>query len=98
MERIGIAASKIAKGNLFLYNFFVMLLTFLFSLLILFISGSSIVVVLVFIAYATSAGFLPDLQKGWIPFMTVCLQCLAAIIGLLAFWVLAKNLRFKKNK
>lgn len=98
MERIGIAASKIAKGSLFLYNFFVVLITFLFALLIFFVSGSSIVIVLVGIAYATSVGFLPDLQRGWIPFMVVCLQCLATVIGILAFWVITRNIKFHKKR
>ena len=38
MERIGIAASKIAQGNLFLYNICVIVISFLFSLFIFFIS------------------------------------------------------------
>ncbi|HOW35721.1 MAG TPA: hypothetical protein PL155_04845 [Candidatus Omnitrophota bacterium] len=98
MERIGIAASKIAKGNLLLYNFFVVLLTSLFALLIFFVSGSSIVIVLVGIAYGTSTGFLPDLQRGWIPFMIVCLQCLAIVVGILALWVIARNIKFHKKR
>ena len=101
MERIGIAASKIAKGNLFLYNFFVFLLIFLFSLIIFFVAGSSIVVVIIVIAYARSvaaSGGLPDLQQGWIPLMVICLKILAAVIGLLALCALGINIRFRKHE
>ena|SRR3989338_6771375 len=100
MERIGIAASKIAKGNLLFYNFFVTLLIFIFSLLIFLIAGSSIVIVLIVIAYATSAGTgsLPDLQQGWIPMMVTCLKVLAVITGLLALCALGINIRFRKHE
>lgn len=97
MERIGIAASKIAKGSLFLYNFFVIFITLLFSLLVFLISGSAVVVVLIGIAYLTAKGALPDLQKGWIPVMIVCLQCLAIIIGLVVLCALAINIKLKKK-
>ena len=97
MERIGIAASKIAKGNLFLYNFFVLLITLLFSLLVFLIAGSSIVLVLIIIAYMTSVGSPPDLQKGWIPTMTICMELLAIVIGLLALCAIAINIKFKKK-
>ena len=98
MQRIGIAASKIAKGNFFLYNFFVILITFLFSLLILFIAGSSIVVALIIMAYVTSAGALPDLQKGRMPIVFVCLRVLATVIALLALSAIIVNVKFKKHE
>ena len=100
MERIGIAASKIAKGNLLLYNFFVILLIFLISLLIFLVAGSFIVIILIVIAYAISAGSgtLPDLQQGWIPIMIVCLKVLAVITGLLALCALGINIRFRKHE
>ena len=100
MERIGIAASKIAKGNFFLYNFFVLLITFLFSLMIFLISGSFIVIALIVIAYMvsmTSVGTPPDLQRGWIPTMTICMKALAVVIGLLALCAISINIKFKKK-
>ena len=96
MERIGIAASKIAKGNLFLYNFVVILIVLVFSLLIFFLAGCSIVIVLVLMAYVSKWGSLPDLQKGWMPLMVACLKSLAALVGLLAFYAVAKNFRLKR--
>ncbi|MFA5059154.1 MAG: hypothetical protein WC676_00805 [Candidatus Omnitrophota bacterium] len=96
MERIGIAASKIAKGNLFLYNFYVLVITFLFSFLLFFIAGCVIVTVLVAVAYLTHPGTLPDLQKGWMPLMKICLACLAVVVGLMSFLALARNMKFKR--
>ncbi len=97
MERIGIVASKIAKGNLLLYNFFVIFITLVFSLLVFLVSGSAIVVALIGIAYLTAQGSPPDLQKGWIPIMIVCLKSLAIIIGLVVFCALAINVKFRKK-
>ncbi len=96
MERIGLAASKIAKGNLFFYNFFVILLTLLIAFFVYFVAGSAIVVGLILIAYLSAVGGVPDLSQNWIPLMTVPLGCLAIVVGLFALCALARNLRFKK--
>ena len=51
MKRIGIAASTISKGNLFLYNFYVVLIAMLFSLFIFIIAGSIVIFALAIIKY-----------------------------------------------
>lgn len=96
MERIGIAASKIAKGNLLLYNFFVFLLTILFSFLVYFLAGSTIVIFLIFIAYVTNVGSSFDLDQ-WMPVMLVSLICLAGVVGFFALYAIAKNIKFIKS-
>ena len=96
MERIGIAASKIAKGNLFLYNFFVILLSALFSLIVFFITGSAIVVVLTIVAYVSSSGGAPDLEMGWMSVMLVALICLFIIVAIFNIAAVAKNFRLRK--
>ena len=97
MERIGIAASKIAKGNLLLYNFFVVLLSLLFSLLVFFIAGSSIVIVLIAAAYFNSSGSFPDLEKGWMSIMIAVLVCLFVVVNIFSLIAIAKNLKLKKK-
>ena len=98
MERIGIVASKIAKGNLFLYNFFVLLLVALFSLMVFFITGSAIVVILLIAAYFTNAASFPDLESSWMAIMIVALSCLFFIVSCFSFFAIIKNLKFRKNK
>ena len=98
MERIGIAASKIAKGNFFLYNLFVILISALFSLLVFLISGSAIVVALIIVAYVSSGNTFPDLEKRWMSVMTFCMACLAVVIRFFALCAIIKNIKFKKNK
>ncbi len=96
MERIGIAASKIAKGNLLVYNLIVVLITFLFALSVFFLAGCSIVIILIITAYITSVQRPPDLEKGWMPIMYICMIGLAVINGFFALCALVKNIRFRK--
>lgn len=97
MERIGIAASKVAKGNFFIYNLFVILLSSLLSLLIFFIAGCAIVITLVLLAYLNSGGRPLDLEDGWMSIMLVCMICLAVIIFLLDLCAIFKNIKLKRN-
>jgi len=97
MQRIGIAASKIAKGNLFLYNFFVILLSFLFSLLVFIISGLLIIFGLVLIAYLTQMPIIVDLQKGNISPISICMMFLGVIIGIFNLYAIGINVKIKRN-
>ncbi len=97
MERIGRAASKIAKGNFFIYNLFVVLISSLFSLLVFFLSGCAIVITLVIIAYLSARGKAPDLESGWMPVMLICLISLGAVVFILNLCAILKNIRFRRN-
>ncbi len=98
MERIGIAASKIAKGNLFLYNLFVVLLSFLFSLLIFILAGASLVLSLVVIGYIVS-GLLPqNFEKEWTMVMRVCMISLTVMISLFNLMAILKNVKISKPR
>jgi len=97
MERIGIASSKIAKGNLVIYNLFVVLLSTLFSILVFFISGCFIVVTLILVAYLSNKGMTPDLEEGWIPMMVICMICLAVVTMIFNLCAILKNIKLKKN-
>ncbi len=97
MERVGIAASKIAKGNLFLYNFFVIVLIFLFTFLLFLLSGSFVVITLIVISYLVNAGSIPDLKGGWMPIMVACLKVIFCLVTVLALWALAINIKLRKK-
>ncbi|MDP8264973.1 MAG: hypothetical protein P9M12_05805 [Candidatus Aceula lacicola] len=97
MQRIGIAASKIAKGNLFLYNFFVILLSFFISLLVFIISGLLIIFSLVIIAYLTQMPIIVDLQKGNISPISICMMFLGTIIGISNLYAIGINVKIKRN-
>ncbi len=97
MERIGIAASKMASGNLFFYNLYVVLLSFLFSLLIFFIAGTSIVLALIIIGYILK-GILPDQSsQTWYEILRVCMVSLTIAVGFLNLYAILRNFRLNKD-
>ena len=95
MERIGRAASKIARGNLGLYNFYVVLISFLFSLLIFFICGSSVVIALILMAYAMKGTIPPNFEKEWISIIMVCMITLVIVIILFTLVAISRNIKFR---
>ena len=96
MERIGLAASKIAQGNLLLYNICVILISFLFALLIFFIGGSSVVVALILIAYVTKGMMPSNFEKEWISIGLVCMISLSIFVGLFSLIAISRNIKFHK--
>lgn len=98
MERIGIAASKMAQGNLWLYNFFVVVISILFSILIFLVSGVSIIIALVLIAYISSGFVKVNLDSEWFGVLKLCLTVLAVLIGLFNLGALLKNIKFRAGK
>jgi len=96
MERIGIAASKMAQGNFFLYNFYVILISFLFSVFIFFLSGFSILLALIIMAYFVN-GVLPTTLEGvWGDMVRICMITLTTVVMLLNLLAILKNVRIKK--
>ena len=96
MERIGRAASKMAKGNLWFYNGWVVFISFLFSVLIFFIGGSAIAVALILIAFGTK-GVLPvNFEKEWISIGLICMISLSIFVGLFSLIAILKNIKFHK--
>ena len=97
MERIGIAASKMAKGNLFLYNLFVILIAFLCSLFLFLMAGATIIFALVILAYVGDEIIPFQFEKNWIYILSVCMVSLTVIMAIFWLFALAKNLKFNKR-
>ena len=98
MQRIGIAASKIAKGNLLVYNLFVVLISFLFSLFIFFLSGSAIVIALIVMAYVFS-GIIPiDFEKNWISIMFLCMMTLTIVVSIFNLLAIFRNIKLYRSR
>ena len=98
MERIGVAASKMAQGNLWLYNLFVVVISFLFSVFIFFIAGSSIILALLIIGYVVN-GILPkDLWDDWHGVIRVCMISLTIIVSVFTLFAVLRNFRFTLRK
>ena len=97
MERIGIAASKMAQGKFFLYNLYVVLISFLFSLFIFFLSGASILLAWIVIGYIAD-GILPQgMEGGWRVMARICMVTLTVVVMLLNFFAILKNIKFRKD-
>ena len=98
MERIGLAASKMAKGNFILYNLYVVLIAFLFSSFVLVIAGSAVVFALIIINYIVGEIRAFEFQENLVPILKICLVSLTMIIGVFNLIAILKNLKITKGK
>ncbi|MFP4473069.1 MAG: hypothetical protein ACLFPX_04255 [Candidatus Omnitrophota bacterium] len=98
MERIGFAASKMAKGRVVLYNFYVILFTTLLALFMFLIAGAPIMLALLIIGLIVN-GILPyDFGQDWRAVMILCMTALTIVVSLLAIAALIRNLKFRSSK
>lgn len=100
MKRIGIAASKMAKDNLFLYNFYVVAIAFVCSFILFLVSGSSIFIALTIIAYMVN-GLLPmEWAQRWSSVVFVCMVTLSIVVGVFNLIAVLLNIkvRFKSRE
>ena len=93
MKRIGIAASKISKGNKFLYISYVILIAMFFSLLVFIIAGSTVICGLVIMKHLGNALMDVDYEQNWKSIMTVCMVSLTIVITLFNLAAIAVNLK-----
>ncbi|MCK5259974.1 MAG: hypothetical protein KAJ70_02835 [Candidatus Omnitrophica bacterium] len=98
MKRIGIAASKISKGNLTLYNVYVVLISALFSLFIFIVAGSTIIFALAIIQYVGNEIMDVEFEQSWQPIMIVCMVSLTIVITLFNLLAISTNLKLPRMK
>ena len=95
MERIGITASKIAKGNLAWYNFYVIVITFLLALFLFFISAAAIVLALIILGYILQEVLQAPFKQDWVAIIRICMISLTFVISIVIIFALARNIRIK---
>lgn len=98
MRRIGIAASKMAKGNLFLYNGYVVLISFLFSLFIFVVAGCTVVFALLIIHYVAEELMAVEFEKSWPSVLSICMVSLTILAALFNLIAILKNIKLSKGK
>jgi len=98
MKRIGIAASKIAKGNLFLYNLYVVLISVMVSLFLYFIAGSSIVLGLIVVGYIVKGVLPSSVDQDWVAIVRVCMVTLTIVVSAVNIFAILKNIKLSKDK
>ena len=93
MKRIGIAASKIAKGNVLVYNLAVLVISVLFSAFIFIVAGSTVMIALVIIM-AVGNVLIPSLGRNdWKIVFKICMLSLTAIIVLFNLLAVLINIK-----
>ena len=102
MKRIGIAASKMAKGNLALYNIYVVLISFLFSFFLFLVCGASIFIALIVIMLLIN-GLVPfEWEERWVSVVTLCMVTLTVVVGIFNLLAMLTNIKlrwkFKDNE
>ena len=95
MKRIGIAASKIAKENIGLYNFYVFLLSSLFSLLVFVLSAFSLFVGFMILSFVSKGFVVFESSMGFSPTFTICIAALAVVVGIMNIVAISINIRLK---
>lgn len=93
MKRIGIAASKISKGNRILYVLYVILIAMLFSLLMFIIAGSTVIFALAIMKYVGTEIMGLEFEKSWTSITAVCMVSLTVVITLFNMFAVAMNLK-----
>ena len=98
MKRIGIAASKISRGNLFLYNLNVVLISFFLSIFMFVIAGATIIFALVIIGYLGSEIMGYEYQKSQQSILVYCMTSLAVVVGVFNLMAIIRNVKVFKSK
>ena len=98
MKRIGIASSKIAKGNIFIYNMYVILFTCLVALLLFFVVGCVVTFALILISYIGNEITHFEFADKWETVFLVSIGCLTIVISIFSVMSLAKNLKLDVKK
>lgn len=96
MERIGLAASKMAKGNFVLYNLWVVIISSTVSIFLFLLAGISIFLALVILA-AVVKGIMPiEFEKSWESMLRICMLALTIVVSLFNLYAILKNIHLKK--
>ena len=97
MERIGLAASKMAKGNFVLYNLWVVIISSTVSIFLFLLAAISIFLALVILA-AVVKGIMPvEFEKSWQSMLRICMLALTIVVSLFNLYAIIKNIRLKKS-
>jgi len=97
MKRIGIAASRIAKGDLLFYNVMVMMITFACALLLFLLVGIPTILALLVIGYIANGASPHGLEQGWWGVISLCMIALTVVVAGFAIVTLAANMKFRKS-
>jgi phosphotransferase system glucose/maltose/N-acetylglucosamine-specific IIC component len=93
MKRIGVTASKISKGNIFLYNFYVVVISFLFSFFMYIIASMTVLFAIVLISYMGRELLPIYFQHDWYNIYVVCMMALTIVMIIFTLMLIFKNFK-----
>lgn len=96
MKRIGIAASKMAKDRIIVYNVYVIVISFLLSLFIFILAGSMLIFAFTIISYVGNEIMPSDFEKDWSSIFAICMISLSTIIVLFTLFAIFLNVKIQK--
>jgi len=96
MKRIGIAASKISKGNRSLYYCSVVLISALFSFFIFVVAGATVIFALALIKHGGNEIMGVEFEKSWKGVLSACMVSLTVVIALFNIFAILTNLKPSK--
>ena len=99
MERIGVAASKMAKGNLLLYNVYVIVICMVFSVFTFVLAGMTVALALFMIhVIIHEIGGQKYFPLEFTSAFTVCMMALTIVVALFNLFAILKNLKWTNPK
>ncbi len=97
MKRIGIVASRIAKGDLLFYNAVVMAITLACALILFLLAGIPTMLALLVIGYIANGASPHGLGQDWWGVMSLCMVALTVMVTGFALMSLVVNMKLRKN-
>ncbi|MFT5169438.1 MAG: hypothetical protein ACI9F2_000543 [Lysobacterales bacterium] len=98
MKRIGVAASKIAKDNYWLYHIYVVIISSIVSLFIFLVTGVVVAFALVILAYISSELMEFDFQQRQMSILLSCMVSLTIVIVIFNILAISRNIRLPNDK
>ena len=93
------AASKMARGNLLLYNIYVVIICVLFSLFIFVSAGITVALALIIISFiAHEIGVNKYFPLEFSSAFAVCMMALTIVIAIFNLFAVLRNLKLTKPK
>lgn len=95
MKRIGLAASKMAQGNIWLYHLAVVLIACLFAMFVFLVCGFCLAAT-IFVLSLLFERFWPSVnQKAWMDVLRMCLIFLGVVVGMMTLFAVLKNIKLR---
>ena len=95
MKRIGLAASKIAQGNVWFYNLAVVIITVLFAFFVFFICGFIIGIAIFALSLIAQHGLHLGNGQTWLEALRICLILLGILVGIGALVGIIINIKLR---